>query len=433
MSTDNKETTKSYEIFITMFSALFLLYLTYKYVYSQMLAGGDTDYYAHVYSLISMFRGENPLQGWMSSPHCLWHLTVLFFFKLLNIPLGISAALATCIYTAFYYFTLIWFIKKITKRFTVILPSIMINLLAFAFCMVQSLYLPFLDAGERYLGVFSMNPLHNPTHMCVRPFALVAFCLVIDIVAYSAGESYKPIFFDVVNSGKKYYLILTVVLFLSVVMKPTFAEMFIPAVGLYMLGLQIAKIIKRDNPLKFLKKLAVLFLCAVPALIYIALQYAVFFLMGGSYNNEGGIIVTKYLEVWSLFTDNVYLSILLGMAFPIYMLIINTRYFIGTTQGRIALIGYGVGFLEAAFLGESGSRLVHANFMWPMMSGMLIMWLVAFWRLIELSFVNVNFRSLIKEDGTVSVRRILLAGAWTLFIFHFLYGISFYSISLAGL
>lgn len=422
-----KESFKPIDLIVFAGGLLITLYLTYRYAYSQMLTGGSNDYYAHVYLLLSQFLGEEWWLGWMSAPHCLWHLTVLVFYKFFAVPLTVSAAISSTIYAGFYYAVLLWFINRISARFEEKISSLFSALVALGFCFLQPIYFSFLDAGERYLGVFSMNPIHNPTHMGVRGFILLAFCLVTDIVSYNCDKNYNPVFFDVINKPRKCYIGLTVVLFLSVVMKPTFAEMFIPAVGLYMLGFFIYKLIKKDNPFEFFRKLLLLFLCSVPAVIYILLQYAAFFVFGGSYNNEGGIIITDYLEVWSLFTDNVYLSVLLAMALPIYMIIIDFKYFKDTVQGRLALAGYAVGFLEAALLGEEGSRLLHANFMWPLMASMLLLWLVSIWRLLELTFVNLI------TDKENNLKKWLVIIGWGLFIVHVLYGISFYRISILGL
>lgn len=422
-----KESFKSIDFIVFAGGLLVTVYLTYHYAYMQMLEGGANDYYAHVHLLLSQFLGEEWWRGWMAAPHCMWHISVIILYKLFAVPLSVSAASVTAFYTGLYYVALLWFIKKISEKFSDRIPSVFSALTALGFCFLQPMYFSFLDAGERYLGVFSMNPIHNPTHMSARVFILLAFCLVVDIVSYNCNENYKPVFFDVVSCPRKYYVWLTVILFVSVVMKPTFAEMFIPAVGLYMLGAWIFRIVKHQKPFEFFKKLLVLFLCAIPAVIYIFLQFAAFFIMGGSYNNEGSIVVTEYLEVWSLFTDNVYLSVLLAMALPIYMLIIDFKYFVGTVQGKIALIGYGTGFLEAALLGEEGSRLLHANFMWPLMAAMLLVWLVSLWRLMELTFANIA------NTDESSLKKWLVIIGWGLFIVHVLYGITFYRISMMGL
>lgn len=138
---------------------------------------------------------------------------------------------------------------------------------------------------------------------------------------------------------------------------------------------------------------------------------------------RGGVIITDWLEVWKLFSDNVFLSVLLGMAFPIYILLLDIRFFIKSTAGRLALIGYSVAFLEAAVLGESGNRLSHGNFMWPLMSSMLLLWLVALLHLMVMEHA---------EEYT-GLRKGLLLFGWFLFFCHVFCGLAFYRAAMLGL
>lgn len=423
MSETKKSSGQNNDGFITMIFSALLCFMTYSYVYSQMMAGGMRDYPAHVYSILSLFRGSSPWEGWMAAPHCLWHLTVLFLFEVCRIPMESSAAFATCIYILLYYHVLYWIIRRLIDHVGQKETALRCNFIAFSFCFVQALYFYWLDTGERYLGVFSPNPLHNPTQMCVRGFALLAFCLVVDLLSYENDRTYRPIFFHVEQGTRRYYVLLSALLFLSTVMKPTFAEMFIPAVAFLMLGIWITRLIRRDAPALYFKKCLAMLLCALPSLLYMLTQYLVFFSFEGSYGSEGGLIITEWLEVWKLFSDNVFLSILLGMAFPVYILLLDIRFFVKNMAGRLALIGYGVAFLESAVLGEDGNRLSHGNFMWPLMSGMLLFWLVALLHLMAMG----------RAEEYTGLRKGLLLFGWFLFFCHVLCGLEFYRISLLGL
>ena len=57
----------------------FIVYITFVYAKDQVLLGGMNDYASHVKSLLPLFRTEW-WKGFMAAPHCLWHLTVLFFY-----------------------------------------------------------------------------------------------------------------------------------------------------------------------------------------------------------------------------------------------------------------------------------------------------------------------------------------------------------------
>lgn len=213
---------------------------------------------------------------------------------------------------------------------------------------------------------------------------------------------------------KKYYIYLAVALFLSTLAKPTFAEMFIPAVGVVMLVEWIVRIRRGDGSgAVYFRHCLHMLLCAVPALLYILLQFFAYFIWGGSYGGDGSLIITRWLEVWYLGTENVGLSVALGMAFPLFMVLINGEYFIKSDWGRLGLAGYGVGFLEAALLGEGGGKLAHSDFLWPMMSGMLIMFVVSMMRLLVLERTQADTRG----------RRLALWAAWFLFCIHVLYGL----------
>ncbi len=396
--------------------AILLSYFTYFYVMQQQtyyLA----DFHGHTHVYLPMFTKETWVQGWMTVPYCMWHLTTLFLHHILHIPVEASAAYATCFYSLFAYFVLYWMIQKVMaaagcKDF----PPSRAALTAFGLCFVQPLYFYWLDLADRFLGSYSMNPLHNPTQMCVRGFSLLCICLVYDIWNKQKDKNYCGVFFQVKNGLKKYYICLSVTLFLSAMAKPTFAEMFIPAVAFVMLGEWIARIVRKDNSAKdYFHKCLLMLLCAVPTLLYILLQFLAYFVWGGSYGADGTFIVTKWLEVWHMYSNNVLLSVLLGMAFPLFMVLINTQFYLKDDLGRLALTGYGVGFLEAALFGESGGKLSHSDFLWPMMSGMLLMWVVSTLKLLVLEYTQADTKG----------KRILINTAWFLFFVHVCYGLMY--------
>ena len=400
---------KSDLLILSAFGAL-LAYITYAYVLSSFRNG--SDYSSHTYVFIPLYTKETWINGWMTVPYCIWHLTTILFHKLFLIPVENAAAYAGCIYTLFSYFMMYWIFRRITEAAGCKDSCVRSSLLSFCMCIIQSLYFPWLDAGGRYMGVYSMNPIHNPTYICMKGFSLICFCLVCDIWGKQKDENYRGIFFRVENGLKRYYIYLTVMLFLSVLAKPTFAEMFIPAVAFLMLGELIKRLVKKDGsaPLYFRHCLITL-CCAIPSLLYILLQFLAYFTWNGNYGNSS-LLVTKWFEVWHMYSQNVGLSIGLGLAFPLFMLLINGKYFIKSDMGRLALVGYCISLLEAALLGESGSKLEHGNFLWPMMSGMLFMFLVSVMRLLVLE----------RQQADTKIRRVLISAAWFLFCLHVICG-----------
>lgn len=408
-----KQNKKDY--IVTFILAFLLLYLTYVFTISQ-ISGIYNDFNGHLYVYLPLFSRNTLLEGWMTTPYCLWHMTVLLFNKLLHIPLEPSAAYATCAYALLSFVILYWMVIKITTATGKEESPTRASFISFGLCFVQSFHFYWLDAGDRFLGTFSMNPLHNPTQMCVRGLSLLAFCLVYDIWGRQISDGYCGVFFKVERGLVRYYIYLTIILFLTVLAKPTFAQIFIPAVAFIMLGRLIRLILQRESSLKkYFRHCLTTLLCAIPSLLYILLQYFAYYIWGRSYGENSSIIFTKAFEVWHLYSDNIILSIVLSMAFPLYMLMIDTRFFFKDRMGLLAIIGYAIGLLEAGFLGESGTKMSHGNFLWPMMSGMLLLWTASMMRLLVLE----------RTAPETKQKRILLNIAWILFVGHLLCGFIF--------
>lgn len=396
-----------------IFLGAVLAYLMYLVVMSE-LPRTLSDYNGHTYVYLPMFKRGTLAEGWKTVPYCMWHIGVLTLNRLLRIPLETSAAYVSSFFQVSAYFVMYWMIRRYTEAKGEMLGAARSAGIAFGLSAAQGLYFDWLDTGSRFIGIFSMNPIHNPTHMSVRPFALLCFCLVCDIWGRQKDEAYRGVFFRVERGLKRYYVYLAAALFLSSMAKPVFAEMFIPAVGLLMLGEWIGRIRKKDGSgSAYFRQCLTTLLCAVPSLAYILLQFLAYFFWGGSYGADGSFTVTGWMEVWSLFSENVILSIALGMAFPLFLVLIDGVFFLREDMGRLALAGYAAGLLEAAVLGEGGGKLSHGDFLWPMMCGMLLMWMAAMLRLLVLE----------RTQAQTTGRRMLVGAAWGLFSLHVLCGL----------
>lgn len=392
---------------------IFLSVLTYNYCL-QAMTNILNDYNGHLYVYLPMFTQECWLDGWQTVPYCMWHLCVLALNKLLHIPLEVSGGYVSCFFVLCAYYTMYWMIQKITFAVGNIETSAKSAAISFGLSIVQAFYFPWLDAGERFMGVFSINPIHNPTQMCVRVFSLLCICLVYDIWGFHKNDHYQGVFFNFGNGIRRYYILLSLLLFLSTLAKPTFVEMFVPAVALAMLIQLLSKLIQKDTQAKaYFTNCLHMFMCSLPALLYILLQFVDYYIWGGNNNAETSIIITKWWEVWSTCSENIPLSILLGMVFPLFIFLIDTRFFLFNDLGRLGLFSYVVGFLEASLLGEAGEKLYHGNFMWPLMSGMLVMWVTSVLHLLVLE----------RNSSHTKLQCILINIAWGIFWIHVYFGL----------
>ncbi|MCD8067333.1 MAG: hypothetical protein LUE87_00285 [Lachnospiraceae bacterium] len=387
-------------------------WLIYSFVKAE-LSSSLSDYSGHLYVYLPQFDQGSLLEGWKMVPYCLWHVSVILLKVLLHLPLEEAAAWVSCAYNLFSYLVIYWMLLRYAHAHGCKENTQKAAFIAFGLSLVQGIYLDWLGVTGPYVGIFSINPLHNPTQTAVKGFALLCFALILDIWGLQKKEDYHGIFFPVEKNPKKYYLLLTLILFLYAAAKPTLAEMFIPAVALIMLFEWGKRILQKDGSAsRYFRHCLNTLLCALPALAYILLQFLAYFIWGGSYGADGGFTVTKWLEVWSLFSDNVILSVALGMAFPLFMILIDSAFFLRDDLGRLSLTGYAIGFLEAALLGEGGSKLSHGDFLWPLMSGMLLVWVAAALRLTVLDQTQRDTRG----------KKLLLDIAFCIFCFHMMFG-----------
>jgi len=394
------------------FLAVGLGMITFLYVTGEF-ADPVSDYNGHVHVYIPLLLGDNLSEGWMSIPYFLWHLVTIFFHKITEVPIEPAAALSSSVFAVFSFGVLYYMIQKYCESKNVKISVGTAACLAFCLCIIQGIILPWV--GRR--GDFTVNPLHNPTQMCVKPFSLLCFAFTYDIFQKLKDSSHKGIFISMESGMKKAYISLMIVLFFSGMAKPTFAEMFIPAVGLMMLGGWGYRLYKKDGTAKaYFIELVKMFLVAVPTLGYIFLQFLAYFVWGGSYGlEESHIIITSWMEVWKMFSDNIPISIMMTMAFPLLIVMLDLRFFLKDYLGRIALVGYGVGLLEAGFLSEA-DKMSHGDFLWPMMSGMLLMWVAALLRFLELYHACNEGTAVETGKGWLDcLRRFLLQTCWFVF------------------
>lgn len=395
------------------FLAVTVYVIMYKYCLIDLESNSLTDIIDHT-ALAERIYLDRFRDAWLQRPYIFWHLCVKGFIKFFHFP-TIHASACTCAaFAAFTYYVTFWILEKIcntvSKRDTCIMSSVVAFLLAF----VQPLYIPWINVYQ-YEGQFSINPIFNPTHMAVKPFGLLAFAAAIDLIRRYKGEG--TIFWTGDRSRNKIYILFGFFLFLATLTKPTFIYMLLPTGVIYVLIELICALSHKDGSWKktwnFMWKLA----CAcIPSLIYLLLEYSAFYLWGGT-NEDASVAIYPIFTAWHEYSADVPSSILMGMSFPIWMVITNYKYFLRSVEGRLGFLAYAVGTLEFSFFVETGNKLGHLNFAWPMMSGMLLLWVMSGARLIQLT---------VSEDDSLR-NRIVLSVGWILLCIHFFSGLYFIS------
>ncbi len=404
---------KSNTAVVAMFASV-VVFITY-FVSLRELQNNLSDFSGHVYTYIPLLKGAQGLDGWMAIPYFMWHLCVMAIHKFTPVPLEAAAAFTSCFFAMFSFYILYWMFDRVAEFYSLECGALQKGFFAFGLSIIQPICMYWFDTTNQYLGQFSMNPMHNPTHMCVKPFSLLCLCFTYDILEKYHNPEHKGMFVSVSEGVKKAYALLSVTLLLSCMAKPTFAEMFIPTVGLLMLFEWIKRILQKDGTAKeYFQKCLTMLLVSAPALTYILLQFLAYFIWGGSYGGEGGgLIITEWMQVWRMYSENVVVSIALGMLFPLFIVVVNGTYFVENNLGRVALMGYVVGLLECALLGEGGGKITHGDFLWPMMSGMTLLWIVA----------TLRFMILEQRQNKTKLQQICIHAAWFIFFVYVVFGI----------
>ena len=319
--------------------------LTFTIVLKQAQIPGS-DYQLHMEQAAS-FKTLFPFH--ISYP--LWHFLVFAvwyvgWYLLGSMPIIYACALVTSVVNVLIYVI----IDRILSRYRIPYSS----WLAFALCLVMPVCIPWYTESV-YMGQISPVTWHNPTNLIAKPFALIIFFLIAEILRDIRDK--KPI-------SRKRYILLSILLFGSMLAKPSFFQGIVPALGIYMLISLICS--------KFRQWKAYLFLCLtfVPAFLMMLLQFYFAFHTGAG---EG--IGIGWMEVFRIIRSPA-ISSLLGLIFPLAYLLFNLKKSLSLISVRLSLLFTGCGWLEYALLYEKGERKYHGNFSWAAMLSYTILWVI---------------------------------------------------------
>lgn len=409
MSTEKETRDNQVKYALAAFLSVLLFVIFYKYSLNQLWSEGIADLKAHAKHAADIYL-DRLWPAWLGRPYLMWHLSAKAFIKFMGMPVEDAAACANGFYAALTFLITFWLLDRTASRLAKRDMGIQAALVSAMLGLVMALYVPWFNQYQ-YEGQFSINPMFNPTHMAVKPFGLLCFMLAVDLLlSYKEQET---LYFTGVKRKKHLFILFGLFLFLSAFTKPTFMYMLLPA-GFGFLLIDLAAALKRkDGSWKkvwgFMWRIG----CAsIPAVLYLLLEYAAFYLWGGT-NDDASVAIYPFLTAWHIYSPDVPRSLRLSMAFPFWMVLTNLVYFWKSVEGRLAMAGYAVGTLEFCFVVETGDKLGHLNFSWPMMSGMLLLWVVSGARLIALTG---------KSGGKIGTRIIVMVG-WILLSIHMFSGL----------
>lgn len=411
MAQDNNQKKSQVKYAIAAFSAVMLFAITYKYALNQLYLDGISDLKEHTWHAESIYL-DRLWTAWLKRPYLFWHLCVKGCIKFFKMPVEAASAFTHGFFAGLSCLVTFYLLDRTGEKLTGKDVGVPAALAAGVLGIVNALYVPWFNPYQD-LGQFSINPIHNPTHVAVKPVGLICFMLAVDLILSYKGE--EKLYFDKIKKNRWLFVLFSTSLLLSAFTKPTFMYMLLPAGVLYLLIDLGVALVRKDGSWKKVWGFMWRITCAcIPALLYLLLEYMAFYFWGGT-NEDAQLAIYPFLTAWHLFSPNVPRSIRLAMAFPIWMVLTNFKYFFKSVEGRLSLIGYAAGTLEFAFFVETGDKLTHMNFAWQMMSGMLLLWVISTARLIGLTAKPSEHRG----------NAVVILVGWILLLIHFISGLYF--------
>lgn len=288
------DTRKSEMIYVIFFGTLFFVFS--YYIFTELTKGVITkDFPSHMEGAELILDGQL-LTLLKADSYPLWQIFVALTAALFRMPVAAATALVCSLLNVADFLLIIRFFNHYEFRAKTIAP------LSCALLLLGPMYLPWYNPNI-YLGQGTPNVWHNPTTICVRPFALATFLLIIHLL--KKGEEQK-------ECRRKEFTILSVMLVCCNLAKPSFMQGLIPGLGLYF----VLKLVRqRGKNLMFYLKMAAAF---VPCVLLLAIQWVISF--QSSPSAEGGIVISLF-EVMKRYSPNILISTVLGMAFPLYVMI----------------------------------------------------------------------------------------------------------------
>lgn len=313
------------------------------------------DYEPHE-EVVADLDFSNLIGTFRSHPEPLWHSLVYVVVKLTGLRVEIAAGIVSGAIIVLTFLIAYWAMRRVMPHVEGTVTALFCLILHLA----AAIYVPWFNR-EPYLGQGSPNVWHNPTTIMVRPIALLVFLLVTAEVLKCREQEFEK----GISVGKG--ILIAILLVLSCLAKPSFVQIFYPAILTLMV---LWLIVYHRKNLKL--ALELLFVC-VPSLIVMILQFIVSFYSDNK--SSGGITIAPF-QVAGLRTDSIPISLLLVTAFPLLMLVLAAIRKKVTWSEGFAWILYLWGLLWKLLLAETGERATHGNFTWGFILGLYLVWFV---------------------------------------------------------
>lgn len=155
--------------------------------------------------------------------------------------------------------------------------------------------------------------------------------------------------------------------------KPNFIIAFAPMMAIYL----CVDLVTSKVPMKKKFKQIILFgSCVLPSLAVLFFQNKMLF----PEDSESGMVIK--IGYSFMRTGNPYAKIILGLAFPILILVFNCKELVRDRVYGSAWLMWLISFLEYFIFAETGKRQTHGNLAWGMLFGTFFLFIISIYKFI---------------------------------------------------
>src|SRR3989344_7011774 len=301
--------------------------------FHQAFATPEQQFSTYRSDLLAHIRyARNPDQQF-HFPHRGFHYAVFFASQWGHVSMEAAAALVLTASAAL-MFTVLFYVlyREWMGQYGVVFIGILVSLLM----TVTPIYAPFFNKNL-YLGQGSPSIWHNPTTIVVEPFAVIGFALTV----YLLSQSWTIRKTSLISLA-------ACTLLISTFIKPNFVLVFIPSLAIFSVARSLWH--RRWNDV------FTAFVIAIPSVVLLIFQCIRLTASGG--------FAIDFLTVWRLFTPNVFVSLLLALAFPLAYAAFHWRDILRSDALFLSWMCVLVGIMQFGLLREVGERWSQANWGW---------------------------------------------------------------------
>lgn len=210
-----------------------------------------------------------------------------------------------------------------------------------------------------YIGWQSASVWHNSTYTCMKLLGTLVFLVYLRLeTKYRDGLSVKD------------WLLMAFLFILVNAVKPSFILVFAPAMAIYLL-------VDLFQRVKF-GKIFIFGLTVIPSLLVVLWQNAVLF-----GEDTGNGIIFAYAHTMSLHGTHPKVSLVLSVAFPVFVALFLWKEFFKDKWYRFCYIVWGMGLFQYMFLAEDGARARDGNFNWGYAFGIFLIMVASVVKLLQ--------------------------------------------------